>query len=258
MIEFELVKEEDIAIVKLDNPPMNAICSALLDSLENTLNSLENDEEIRAMVLTGEGKAFVAGADISEMKDMNSEEAAKFSRKGQELFQRIEDFPVPVIAAVNGYALGGGMELAMACDLIVASERSVFGQPEVGLGVIPGFGGTQRLPHIVGSKKAKEMIFTGKKIDAEEAAKIGLANKVVDPDDLMDEVIKIAEKITKNGPLSVRYAKRAINEGNRWDVDVENPFEIEVKMFKKCFETEDQKIGMKAFLDKKEPDFKGK
>jgi len=251
---IELEKEDEIPIVKLDNPPMNAICTELLDSLEKTLDLLEDDEGIKVVIIEGVGKAFVAGADISEMKDMSPEEAGKFSKKGQELFNKIENLPVPVIAAVDGYALGGGMELAMACDMIVASGRSVFGQPEVGLGIIPGYGGTQRLPRIVGHKKAKELIFTGKKIDAEEAYEIGLINKLVDTENFTDEVMELSKTISKNGPLAVKYAKEAINEVSHLD----KGFDKEVEMFKKCFETQDQKIGMDAFLNKKEPEFKGK
>ena len=251
---IELEKIDEIPIVKLDNPPMNAICTELLDSLEETLNLLEDDEGIQVVIIEGVGKAFVAGADISEMNEMSPEEAEKFSKKGQELFNKIENFPVPVIAAVDGYALGGGMELAMACDLIIASDRSVFGQPEVSLGIIPGFGGTQRLPRIIGIKKAKELIFTGKKIGAKEAYEIGLINKLVDPENFMEEVMKLSKSISKNGPLAVKYAKRAINEGTQLD----NRLDKEVEMFKKCFETEDQKIGMDAFLNKKDPEFKGK
>ncbi|MGM0405177.1 MAG: enoyl-CoA hydratase/isomerase family protein [Thermoplasmatota archaeon] len=249
-----LEKDDDIPIIKIDNPPMNAICTELLDSLEKTLNLLEDDENIQVVIIEGVGKAFVAGADISEMIDMSPKDAEEFSKKGQELFNKIENFPVPVIAAVDGYALGGGMELAMACDIIIASDRSLFGQPEVGLGVIPGFGGTQRLPRIVGAKKAKELIFTGKKIDAKEAYEIGLTNKIVDPENLMEEVMKLSKSISKNGPLAVKYAKRAINEGGLLD----KASYKEIEMFKKCFETEDQKIGMDAFLNKKEPEFKGK
>ena len=251
---IELEKEDEIPIVKLDNPPMNAICKELLDSLDETLNLLEDDEGIHVVIIEGVGKAFVAGADISEMIEMSPEEAEEFSKKGQELFNKIENFPVPVIAAVDGYALGGGMELAMACDIIIASDRSLFGQPEVGLGIIPGYGGTQRLPRIVGVKKAKELIFTGKKIDAEEAYEIGLINKVVNSENFMEEVMKLSKSISKNGPLAVKYAKIAINEG----IQLDKGLKKEIKMFKKCFETEDQKIGMDAFLNKKEPEFKGK
>ncbi|MFW5904017.1 MAG: enoyl-CoA hydratase/isomerase family protein [Candidatus Saliniplasma sp.] len=253
---IELEKDDEIPVIKIDNPPMNAICTELLDDLSKTLDLLEDDEGIRVIVLTGVGKAFVAGADIAEMKDMSPKRAEEFSKRGQELFQRIDEFSVPVIAAVDGYALGGGMELAMSCDIIITSERSVFGQPEVGLGVIPGFGGTQRLPRIVGIKKAKELIMTGKKIDAEEAGKIGLVNMIIDSENFMEEVIKVSKTISKNGPLSVKYAKRAINEGSR--VKINKGLDIEAEMFKKCFETEDQKTGMDAFLNKKEPEFKGK
>ncbi len=248
MIELEI--DGFIAILKLNNPPVNAICSDLLDELDEKLDELE-ESDARCLIITGEGKHFAAGADIKEMKDMPPKEAESFSKKGQGVFQRIRELPMPSIAAVSGFALGGGLELAMSCDFIISSEDSTFGQPEVGLGVIPGFGGTQRLESFVGKPRAKELIFTGRNFDSQEASDIGLVNKVVE-EDVLETAIDIAEKISSNGPLAVRYAKRAIDSSPSQD------FKTESVEFGKCFETEDQKEGMKAFIDKRKADFQGK
>jgi len=248
MIELDI--DGFIAVMKLNNPPVNAICSELLDELDKKLDEL-GEGEVRCLILTGEGKHFAAGADIKEMKDMSPPEAEKFSKKGQGVFQRIRELPMPSVAAVSGFALGGGMELAMSCDLIICSEGATFGQPEVGLGVIPGFGGTQRLESFVGKPFAKELIFTGRNVDSQEASEKGLVNKVVE-EDVLDAAIDIAEKISSNGPLAVRYAKKAI------DGDSDQDFKTESVEFSRCFETQDQKEGMEAFLDKRKADFQGK
>ncbi len=252
MIEMEI--EDDTAIIKLDNPPVNAVCTELLEHLDDAMDDLKQKES-KAVILTGKGKAFVGGADISEMRDKSPEEARKFSRKGQKVFQRLRELKPPVIAAVNGYALGGGMEIALACDFIVSSKDAKFGQPEVGLGVIPGFGSTQRLPRLIGKAKAKELIFSGKRFGPEEAKELGIVNHVVESEDLMDEVKEIAKRIANNAPLAVRYAKEAINKGS--EKDLKGGLEIEARLFGKCFESDDQKEGMAAFLDKRDPDFKG-
>lgn len=253
MIDVE--ERDNFDILILNNPPVNAICTELLEELDDTLDSLEKKES-RALIITGEGKSFVAGADISEMKDMTPLEAENFSNKGHRIFSKLENFPKPVIAAVNGFALGGGLEIALSCDIIVASEEAQFGQPEVGLGIIPGFGGTQRLTRTVGPKKAKELIFTADRINAKKAYEIGLVNRVVQPDELMDECKDIASSISKNAPLAVQHAKKAINEGS--DIQIDEAMKIEAKEFKECFKTEDHKEGLKAFIEKNEPKFKGK
>jgi len=253
MIEIE--DKGEINILTLNNPPVNAICSELLEELDETLDSLK-DKDSRAIIITGKGKSFVAGADISEMKDMTPEEAEEFSKEGHRIFTKLETFPKPIIAAINGFALGGGLELALSCDILIASEKAQFGQPEVGLGLIPGFGGTQRLTRTVGPKKAKELIFTAERIQADEAYKIGLVNKVVKTEGLMDKCEEIAKNISKNAPLAVRHAKKAINEGS--DIKIKEALEIESEEFKECFKTEDHKEGLHAFLEKNEPDFKGK
>ncbi|MBS3782678.1 MAG: enoyl-CoA hydratase/isomerase family protein [Candidatus Thermoplasmatota archaeon] len=252
MIEIE--RKDHVTIIELNNPPVNAVCNELLDELDEKLDKVENDES-RAVIMTGKGKAFVGGADIKEMKGMGPKEAKEFSQKGQSVFNRIENFPKPVIAAVNGFALGGGTEIAMSCDFIIASEKAQFGQPEVGLGLIPGFGGTQRLARLIGMGPAKELIFTGKRIDAEEAERLGLANHVVEADELMDFSHEIAEEISSNGPLAVRYAKSSMNEGIK--VPLDEGLKIESKQFKRCFKTEDHEEGLDAFIEKREPEFKG-
>lgn len=253
MIDIE--EKGDITIITLNNPPVNAVCTELLEELEEKLDSLKESKS-RAIIITGEGKSFVAGADISEMKDMSPVEAEEFSRKGHRVFTKIENFPKPIIAAINGFTLGGGLEIAMSCDILIASEKAKFGQPEVGLGLIPGFGGTQRLTRIVGPKKAKELIFTAEKISADQAYEINLINKVVKPDDLMEECEKTANAISKNAPLAVKHAKKAINEGS--DIKIEEGLKIETEEFRECFKTEDVKEGLNAFMNKKEPEFKGK
>lgn len=253
MIDIE--EEDKFTKLTLDNPPVNAICTELLDELDEKLDSLMESDS-RAVIITGKGKSFVAGADISEMKDMSPEEAKDFSKKGHRVFTKLENFPKPVIAAINGFALGGGLEIALSCDILIASEKAKFGQPEVGLGLIPGFGGTQRLTRTVGPKKAKELIFTADRIDAGKAYEIGLVNRVVKPEELMNECENIARKIGKNAPLAIQHAKRAIDEGS--DIKLEEALNIEAEEFKECFKTEDVKEGLDAFINKKEPEFKGK
>jgi len=250
-------KKENIGILKLDNPKtLNALNIETLNDLDQGIEALGKDPEIYVIIITGNGKAFVAGADISEMVKMNAEEGRQFADFGSKVFRKIELLEKPVIAAVNGYALGGGCELAMACDLRIASNKAKFGQPEVSLGITPGFAGSQRLPRLVGLGKAKELIFTGNVIGAEDAEKIGLVNKVVDLENLMNESLEMAKKIVKNGQMAVGYSKTAINRG--YDLDFESANEIEKMLFGLCFATEDQKEGMKAFLEKRKPSFKNK
>ena len=206
-------------------------------------------DTVRCLILTGAGeKAFAAGADIAAMADMTPEEAAAFSRRGNEVFRRIETFPLPTIAAVNGYALGGGCELAMACDMRLCSETAVFGQPEVTLGITPGFGGTQRLMRLVGMGKAKELIFSARNVKAAEALQMGLVNGVYPADELLPAAEKLAAKIAKNAPVAVRACKAAMNEGV--DLPMDQAIDAEVREFSACFETEDQKRGMAGFLNK--------
>ena len=251
-------QENFIGIITIERPEaLNALNSQVLDELNSTFANIDL-ETTRVVLLTGSGtKSFVAGADISEMSTLTKVEGAKFSNKGNEVFRKIEIFPLPVIAVVNGFALGGGCELAMSCDFRVCSENAVFGQPEVGLGITPGFGGTQRLARLIGLGKAKEMIYTGNAIKADEALNVGLVNHVYPQESLMEEAIKLAGKIAKNAPFAVRASKKAINQGI--DTDMDRAIIIEEKLFGDCFATEDQKIGMKAFLEKiKGVEFKNK
>nr|WP_206155306.1 short-chain-enoyl-CoA hydratase [Caldanaerobacter subterraneus] len=261
MVEYKNIdvkKEEGIATITISRPKaLNALNTETLEELENVLEVLQNDDGVKVIVITGAGeKAFVAGADISEMKDMSVFEAKKFAELGQKVFRKIELMKKPVIAAVNGYALGGGCELALACDIRIASRNAKFGQPEVGLGIIPGFGGTQRLPRIVGVSKAKELIYTGDMIDAEEALRIGLISKVVEQDKLLEEAYGIAKKIMSKGLVAVSLAKEAINKS--LEVDIDSGMEYEANAFALCFGTQDQKEGMAAFLEKRAPKFEGR
>lgn len=248
-------KQENICTVKINNPEaLNALNSTILKELDAAFAEIKEDNSIDVVILTGEGRSFVAGADISQMCEMNANEGRAFGELGASVFRKIELLDKVVIAAVNGFALGGGCELAMACDIRVASVKAKFGQPEVGLGITPGFSGTQRLARIVGIGKAKELIYTADVIVAEEAYRIGLVNKVVAPEVLMDECMAMAKKIASKAPLAVRYAKEAINRGIETDIDT--GISIEADLFGLCFSTEDQKEGMQAFLGKRNADFK--
>ena len=257
-MEYEnllLKKAGNICILTINRPKaLNALNSRVLEELSDAVDQIEKDKDIYVVIITGEGKAFVAGADILEMKDMTSEAARKFAKQGLEVFRKIELMEKVVIAAVNGFALGGGCELAMCCDIRIASEKAKFGQPEVGLGITPGFAGTQRLSRLVGIAKAKELIFTGDMIDANEAEKIGLVNKVTKHEELMNTAVELARKIASKGQIAVRYSKVAINRGV--ETDIETGMEIERNLFSLCFATDDQKEGMTAFIEKRKPEFK--
>ena len=242
--------EGQIGIITINRPKaLNALNSTVLDELDKTLDGVDL-ESIRCLILTGAGeKSFVAGADIGEMSSLTKAEGEAFGKKGNDVFRKIETFPIPVIAAVNGFALGGGCEISMSCDIRICSENAVFGQPEAGLGITPGFGGTQRLARIVGTDKAKEMIYGARNIKAEEAYRIGLVNNVYPLEELMPAAKKLAATIARNAPIAVRNCKRAINEGLQ--VDMDQAVVIEEKLFGNCFETYDQKEGMAAFLEKR-------
>lgn len=242
--------QEDVGIVVIDRPEaLNALNTQVLDDLESVIDAIDTDA-IRAVLITGSGeRSFAAGADIKEMSDMTRAQALAYGKKGNDLFLKIENFPVPVIAVVNGFCLGGGCELAMSCDIRICSENAMFGQPETGLGITPGYGGTQRLARIVNVAIAKEMLFTASNIKAQRALQIGLVNAVYPQEQLMDEALKLAKKIAKNAPIAVRACKKAVNEGLRTSID--KGIEIEEKLFSGCFESEDQREGMKAFLEKR-------
>ncbi|SCX89872.1 enoyl-CoA hydratase-related protein [Alkaliphilus peptidifermentans] len=253
MIKLEKLNDH-LALITLSRPEaLNALNLQMLNRLNEIIDEVMSDKTIKVVILTGEGKAFVAGADIEEMLNMKPHEAREFSLQGQALFRKIETMEKPVIAAVNGFALGGGCELMMSCDIRIASEKSKFGQPEVGLGIPPGFAGTQRLPRIVGMAKAKELIFTGDIINAEEAKKILLINHVVKPEELLPFSIEMANKIISKSSTAVNYSKAAINQGT--EISMEKASEIEANLFALCFASEDQKEGMAAFLEKRKPNF---
>lgn len=252
-----LEKKDKIAVITINRAKFfNSLNRETLQELNESLEEITKDIEIDVLIITGKGKAFIAGADISEMKDMSAIEAQRFSLLGQSIFRKIELMKKPVIAAVNGYALGGGCELAMSCDIRIASMEAKFGQPEVTLGVTPGFAGTQRLPRLIGRTKANELIFTGSIINAQEAERIGLVNKVVSVEELMNESLALAKKIASNGQLAVRFCKVAINMGI--DIDIERGMTYEAEVFGLCFNTHDQKEGMTAFIERRKPKFLGK
>ena len=268
--------EDGIATITVDRPQaLNALNSEVLDGIREAVESVVGKAD--AILLTGAGeKAFVAGADIAEMVDYGPEEAEAFSRRGQEAFQTLADFPGPTVAAINGFALGGGLELALACDILVAadtaklglpettlacdfiyaSEKARFGQPEVTLGLMPGFGGTQRLPRRVGAGKAKQLMFTGGMIDAAEALRIGLVDEVTEPDALIATCHKMLSKALRNGPLAVQAAKRLVDDG--LEMDLADAISMEAAAFGEVFGTQDQKEGMRAFLEKRKPAFGGR
>ncbi len=255
-ILFEV--EEGVAIITINRPKvLNALNSEVLCELREAINKVSEDENIRCAIITGAGeKAFVAGADIAQMRDFNPLQAKSFAKLGQDVMFEIENCPKVVIACVNGYALGGGLELAMACDFIYASENAKLGQPEINLAVTPGFGGTQRLSRLVGKAKAKELCLTGNMIDAKEAQSIGLVCKVFPPDKLLEETKKIAKLIASKGLVALREIKYAINHGV--DLDLVSGCVIERDAFSACFASPDQKEGMSAFLEKRKAEFRGK
>lgn len=239
----------NIAILTISREKaLNALNSEVLNDLNAALDAVDVNA-VRALIITGAGKkSFVAGADIGEMSTLTPEEGEAFGKKGNDVFRKIETFPIPVIAAVNGFALGGGNEISMSCDIRICSDNAVFGQPEVGLGITPGFGGTQRLARLVSPGMAKQMIYTARNIKADEAYRIGLVNAVYPQEELMDAAKKMASGIAKNAPIAVRNCKKAINEGLQ--VNMDEAIVIEEKLFGDCFETEDQKAGMGNFLEK--------
>lgn len=252
----EVTYEGHVSTLTINRPDkLNALSQEVLGDLSDAIDAVRRNDAVRAAVITGTGKAFVAGADIAAMRDMDEGQARGFSALGHRVFDAIETLRFPVIAAVNGFALGGGCELALACDFVYASTKAKFGQPEVSLGIIPGFGGTQRLPRRVGPALARELIFTGKMIDAEEALRIGLVNATFGPDELLPAAAKAAADIATKGPLAVAAAKRLIREGA--DVTLSQANERELKAFGQGFSTRDQTEGMTAFLEKRPPEFEG-
>ena len=242
--------KDNIAIITINRPKaLNALNSEVFDDLNPVIDNIDLDT-IRAVIITGSGeKSFVAGADIVEMSTLTKEQGEAWGKRGHDTFRKIETLPIPTIAAVNGFALGGGNELAMSCDIRICSDNAVFGQPEVGLGITPGFGGTQRLARIVAPGIAKEIVYAAKNIKADRAKEIGLVNEVYSQADLMSEAEKLARKIASNAPIAVRASKKAINDGLQ--VDIDQAIVIEEKAFGSCFQTHDQIEGMTAFIEKR-------
>lgn len=242
-----------IGVVKINkSQSLNALSSEILKELTSAIAHLEADANLRVIIIIGEGKAFVAGADISEMKDMSISQANDYAMLGAKLFQKIETLKKVTIAAINGFALGGGCELAMSCDIRIASEKAKFGQPEVGLGITPGFSGIRRMMEIVGEAKAKEYIYSGRMFDAYEAEKVGLVNKVVSPEALMDECYKLAEEIASKSFKAVITSKKLMNAMKG---DLDNAVKMQSEYFADCFNHPDQKTGMNAFVNKEKPFF---
>ncbi|MEE2751341.1 MAG: enoyl-CoA hydratase-related protein [Myxococcota bacterium] len=255
---FEYLRLEQqgaVALLTLNRPPLNALNTALVHEIGGAVVEIGQMDGVRAVVVTGEGRAFVAGADIAQMQHLESSVAAEFAGVGQDIFSQIEALPMPVVAAVNGFALGGGCELAMACDIILASSSAVFGQPEVKLGVIPGFGGTQRLVRRVGIQRARELCYTGRTIKADEAVEMGLALRVVEGD-VVEAAIALAEQIGANSPTAVSACKHIFNECR--EIRASEGMLLERSLFGACFETEDQTEGMSAFLEKRPAKFPGR
>lgn len=254
-INYEV--KDSIATIKINRPEaMNSLNYDTLEELDMVFQEIAKDSAVRSVIVTGEGKAFVAGADIAAMSEMSAAEGREMMKKGHQVMNFMESLEKPIIAAVNGFALGGGCELALACDFRVASERAKFGQPEVNLGIIPGFGGTQRLPRLVGKSRGKLMIMTGDMVSAKEALEIGLCDKVVAPEELILEAEALARKIMSKAPLAIGAAKTVINIG--YDLDMKTATSLEMEGFTGPFASADKTEGMKAFLNKREPDFKGK
>lgn len=251
-------RKDSVGIITINRPKLfNALNSAVLKELYHLLDDIENDKAIRAVIITGSGeKSFVAGADIKEMAEMSSLEARCFSEVGKKTMEKIEGLTKPVIAAINGFALGGGCELALACDIRIASKNAMFALPEVNLGVIPGFGGTQRCSRLIGSSNSKLLMFTGEQINAEEAFKLGLINNVVDSEQLMNTVLDLARKISKKSSVAINLIKRSINTGDGMDLNASLNYETE--LFGISFSTFDQREGMNAFIEKRRPNFGGK
>lgn len=254
-ITFEI--QDRLAILTFNRPKaLNALNRALLGEFAQALDRLEESEDVRVLVLTGSGdKAFVAGADITEINQLGPLGAKQFARRGQEAINRLSQLPIPVIAAVNGYALGGGTEMALACDFVYAAETAQFGLPEINLGIIPGFGGTQRLARLIGPNMAREMIFSGKMINAAEALRLGIVNKVCAPDQLIGDVQATAAAIAQKGRVALRAAKQAINNG--MNVDLASGLALEIDAFALCLASPDAREGTRAFLEKRKPKFTG-
>ena len=259
-MEYENIifeKKNGIGYVTVNRPEaLNALNDSVIEELDSVFRAIDRDDEVRVVIITGAGRAFVAGADIAQMSRLDGSEGRVMSMRGQKVMEFIEFMDKPVIAAVNGFALGGGNELSMACDIRIASETAKFGQPEVNLGIIPGYGGTQRLPRLVGRGMAKKLIYSAEIIDAEEAYRIGLVDEVVPADQLMDTAAKLAETIASKAPIAVKMAKAAINNG--MNTDLKTGVQFEAEAYTSTFVSEDRVEGMKAFVENRPAEFKNK
>jgi len=256
-MEYKILKlaiEKNIATITISRPKaMNALNTAFFSEMNNMLNELTKNEDIRTLIITGDGKAFVAGADIAEMSNMNAEQGTKFSKIGQNVFDKIEAMPFPTIAAINGFALGGGLELTLACDIRIASTKALMGQPEVNLGLIPGYAGTQRLARLVGMGDALYLLYTADMISAEEALRMKLVQKVTEPENLMETALKIASQISKKGKNAIKQVKKVTREGI--NLNFNDGQNLEAKVFGSLFDTQETKEGMNAFLEKRKPNW---
>jgi len=257
MEKLTVKKKDNIAVITINNPPVNTLNAQVIKELERAFDELRQDKQVLAVILTGAGeKAFVAGADISQFPSLDREGGIALSQKGQMVFQNIADFPCPVICAINGFALGGGLELALACDIRVVADNAKLGVPEITLGIIPGYGGTQRLSRILPMGKAKEMVFSGEMIDASSAYNIGLADRLVPAGKAMEEAMNLANIIASRGPLALQVAKKVMNNG--FEMELAEALTMEAEGFGDLCETEDKNEGAQAFLEKRAPKFQGK
>jgi enoyl-CoA hydratase len=251
-----LEKKDQTALLTFNRPEvLNALNTTVATESLDALQSIQNDPDVRVLILTGAGRAFVAGADIAEMESKTAEEARIYCELGHRFMNSLQDLPQPVIAAINGFALGGGLEVALACDIRIASESAQFGLPETILGIIPGWGATQRTARLVGAAKTKELIFTGRRIKADEALSMGLVNQVVPDEELMDTVNEMAAAMCRQGQTALRHAKTVINHG--LDLPLDEALRLEIDTFVDLFDTDDRREGMKAFLEKRKPNFTG-
>lgn len=254
---FQVEVEDSLAILTIDHPPVNTLNPEILDQLDEIFNQLAQNPDIRVAILTGQGeKAFVAGADIKQFPELDEKAGKALAAHGQEILNKISQLPFPVICAINGFALGAGCELSLACDIRIASKNAKFGLPEVGLGIIPGYGGTQRLAKLVGIGKAKELIFSGELISAEEAYRIGLVERLVPVGESLNSAKELANQIAKKGPIAVQKAKQAIEQGS--SMSIQEGLKLEAMLFSQLCETEDKNEGARAFLEKRTPNFKRK
>jgi enoyl-CoA hydratase len=255
-LKYEVIDNTGIITINRPNA-LNAFNNDVLNEFNNLLDEIENDNSVKVIIITGEGeRAFCAGADLAGIKKSTKEEFMQFIEKGQLLMRRIETMEKPFIAAINGFALGGGLELALACDIRIASEKAKMGTPEVGVGLIPGWGATQRLPKVIGMGRAKELILTGIHITANDAERLNLVNKIIAPEELLNAAKEIAEKIAGNAPVAVKLAKSTTNVA--FDMSIDEGYKHELEAEKKCFETEDLQEGIQALFDKRKPNFSGK